>query len=65
MLADQSVRHLLFAERRAVRHRDGDYDGDPHEPAADAARVRLHAEEPGVHLLLGSRPGPIRQLGGR
>lgn len=65
MLPDQSVRHLLFAERRVVRHCDGDDNGDPHEPAADVARVRLHAEEPGVHLLLGSRPGPIRQLGGR
>lgn len=36
-----------------LRTRDHYDDGYPHEQTPDAARMRVHAEDEDVHLLLG------------
>lgn len=51
---------LLLGVRANVRTRHHNNNRHPHEPAADAARVRLHTEDTYVHVLLRAFGGACR-----
>ena len=49
--ADETVRLPLPRLGGAVRGGDGNHDGNPHEPAADAEGVRLSGGHQDLHML--------------